>query len=51
MKLEVEATGVTDGLPLRVASPQRGGVGPAVGADHPVWQARGGRAASGGRVG
>ena len=35
MELEVEATGVTDGLPLRVASPQRGGVGPAVGADHP----------------
>ena len=31
----LEATGVTDGLPLRVASPQRGCVGPAVRADHP----------------
>ena len=35
VKFEVETTGVTHGLPLGVAPPERGGVGPAVGADHP----------------
>ena len=35
MKFEVEATGVADRLSLRVSSPERGGVGAAVCADHP----------------
>ena len=35
VKFEVQTTGVTHGLPLGVAPPERGGVGPAVGADHP----------------
>ena len=35
VKLEVETTGVTDGLALGVAPPERRCVGPAVGADHP----------------
>ena len=32
MQLVVEATGVTDGLPVGVPPPEGGGVGPAVGA-------------------
>ena len=35
MELEVEAARVADWFPLGVPPPQRGGVGLAVGADHP----------------
>ena len=36
MKFVVEATGVADGLPVCIPAPERGGVGPAVGAARPL---------------